>query len=175
MRPTKPLIPLQAVAAALRKSMPEPVLARIGQKRTMLMILTTCVQQHGCFAYDLENRREVTQAVMLLQAVAAALGRSRPGPVLARTGQKRLMLMTLTTCIQHHGYTYDLEDHEGSDAEDKTKDAVMLLQAVNAALGKSMPEPVLARIGQKRTLSMILTTCAQQHGFCAAKMESSLS
>jgi len=55
MRPTKPLIPLQAVAAALRKSMPEPVLARIGQKRTMLMILTTCVQQDGICMYDLES------------------------------------------------------------------------------------------------------------------------
>ena len=41
MRPTKPLTPLQAVAAALGKSMPGPVLARIGQKLMMLMTLTT--------------------------------------------------------------------------------------------------------------------------------------
>lgn len=47
------------------------------------------------------------QAVMLLQAVAAALGRSRLEPVLAKIGQKR---MTLTTCAQQLGScTYDLE------------------------------------------------------------------
>ncbi len=114
MRPTKPLIPLQAVAAALRRFMPEPVLAKIGQKRMMLMTLTTCVQQHGLCTYDLGNRKDVMQVVMLLQAVAAAL--------------RRLM-----------------------------------------------PEPVLVRIGHKRTMLMILTSCAQQHGFCAAKMESSRS
>ena len=55
MRPTKPLIPLQAVAAALGRSMPEPVLARNGQKRMMLMILTTCVQQHGFCAAKMDG------------------------------------------------------------------------------------------------------------------------
>lgn len=50
------------------------------------------------------------QAVMLLQAVAAALSRSRLEPVLAKIAQKRMMLMTLTTCARQLGScTYDLE------------------------------------------------------------------
>lgn len=55
MRPTKPLIPLQAVAAAPRRSMPGPVLDKIGQKTMMLMTLTTCVQQDRVRMHDLES------------------------------------------------------------------------------------------------------------------------
>ena len=47
MRPTKPRMPLHAVAAALGKSMPGPVLARTGQNRAMLTILTTCTAVKG--------------------------------------------------------------------------------------------------------------------------------
>lgn len=92
------MTPLQAVAAALHRFMLQPVHAEIGQKRMMLMALTTCVQQHGFCTYDLESQREVTQAVMLLQAVAGALGRSMPKPVLDKIGQKEIMLMTPTSC-----------------------------------------------------------------------------
>ena len=40
--PAKPLIAPQAVAAAVQKSVFAPVLARIGQKAAMSMVLLTC-------------------------------------------------------------------------------------------------------------------------------------
>lgn len=46
-------------------------------------------------------QRAEAQAVMLLHTVAAALRRSMPEPVLARIGQKRTVLMSLTTAYSN--------------------------------------------------------------------------
>jgi len=166
---------VQAVAAALSRSLLAPTIARFGQKTTMLMVITTCEAHEVIVSSWCRQHESVTNRSMSLlrvRNVAAALSECQKPAV----GVARRLAWLMTYKQPAHEYFMKTKRgnlFKGGECFQQPLRAAQRLEAwamaslvqdsaVAAALDISLiglEAAILALAGQQRTALAVLTQC----------------